>query len=131
MSRMLLMIGGVINVLGVLFHLSFWSLFNWSADLSSLAPINRGIMQTFNVQIIWVFVLFAYVSIFHWPDLLSTRLGRVVTISIALFYLIRVVNQVIFFEMGLVSIVVSVLCLGIAAIYLVPFLSLAAWGKSK
>jgi hypothetical protein len=131
MNRMLLMIGGVVNVLAVLFHLSFWSLFNWPADLSSLAPINRGIMQTFNVQIIGGFVLFAYVSIFHWPELISTRLGKVVTISTTLFYLIRVANQLLFFEMGLVSIIICVLCLGIGAIYLVPFLTMAAWEKSK
>lgn len=45
MKKKLIVLGGLLLILLSLFHLSFWSLFNWQEELSKLSDMNSGIMQ--------------------------------------------------------------------------------------
>jgi len=117
----LIIAGGIFNVLMVIFHSLFWKLFAWPAGLDSLSPDNRGIIQTLNLHLILVFILFSFVSLFKARELLTTTLGRMMTATIGLFYLLRVANEFIFWNMSdFVSQLVVVVCLGIGGLYLVP-----------
>lgn len=91
--------GGVFNVAFAIFHLMFPRLFNWREDLRTLTFVNRGVTQVLNLCLTAAFVIFAYVSLVHTRDLLSSSLGHSLLVSIALFWLLRAVQQVAFFRM--------------------------------
>jgi hypothetical protein len=54
-------------------------------------------MQILNLCLTFVFLAFAYISLWHTADLLATGLGRTMLVVIALFWLARAVEQVVFF----------------------------------
>jgi len=82
MNKILLIIGGIINVMMVLFHLSFWKIFNWPENLKCLNFMDRGIIQVLNVHVAFSVLVFAVVSIFYYKELISTKLGKIMLISI-------------------------------------------------
>jgi len=121
MNKILLIIGGIINVMMVLFHLSFWKIFNWSESLKCLNFMDRGIIQVLNVHVAFAVLVFAVVSIFYYKELISTKLGKIMLISISVYYFLRAANQLIFFDITeLSSIIIFIGCIIIGAIYLVP-----------
>ena len=91
--------GGIYNMILVIFHLLFWRIFNWEQDLRSLSSLNRSIMPVVNLSLTFVFVIFAYISLVHTTELLSTPLGNSLLILIALFWLARSFLQIIFFKL--------------------------------
>ncbi len=92
--------GGIYHILLVIFHLSFWYIFNWGEDLLSLSFLNRQIMQVLNLCLTFAFVIFGYISLVHTKELLSTSLGKSLLGFIALFWLLRGIEQAVFFTLG-------------------------------
>ena len=99
MSETLLRIGGIYNLLFVVFHLFFWRIFDWKNDLASLTSINRAIMQVLNLCLTFVFVIFGTLSLLNPEQMVSTDLGRTLTGLIAIFWFLRAVEQIIFFKL--------------------------------
>ena len=99
MMETLIKIGGMYNIILVVFHLLFWRIFNWKEDLRSLSFLNRAIMQVVNLSLTFVFVIFAYISLIHSEELLITSLGRSLLVFIALFWFARSAMQVVFFKL--------------------------------
>ena len=89
--------GGFFNAAFALFHVFFWRVFDWERDLKSLTNINRAVVQILNLCLTFVFLVFAYLSFEHVDDLLSTRLGNALLALIAFFWLLRAIEQAIFF----------------------------------
>lgn len=96
----LIKIGGIYNIVLVVFHLLFWRIFKWKEDLRSLSFLNRAIMQVVNLSLTIVFVIFAYISLVHTNELLSTSLGKSLLSFMALFWVARSAMQVIFFKLN-------------------------------
>ena len=92
--------GGIYCLGFVIFHLMFWRIFNWSEDLESLSFINRAIMKVVNLSLTFVFVIFGYISLFHSRELLETALGHSLLVLIALFWLLRAIEQAVFFKLN-------------------------------
>jgi hypothetical protein len=70
-----------------------------------------------------VFVVFAYLSLVHSVELLSTELGRSLLLFIAVFWYLRAIEQVIFFGLRKrLSIVFFVVFLVVGSLYAVPLL---------
>jgi len=118
-----LFVGGIYNIVLIIFHLLFWKLFKWKKDLASLTFINRAVMQVLNLSLTFVFLIFAYISLFHAQDLISTNLGNTLLLLISIFWLLRAVEQIIFF--GLKSVISSMFFLFFllgTIIYLYPYL---------
>jgi hypothetical protein len=124
MNKILIICGGVINLLLAGFHLAFWKIFDWPESLLSLSPINLGIMQVINIHLAFVVLVFAYISIIHHQELLSTKLGKSIVVSIIIFYILRAINQLVFWDIYLPDTALMViLCLVVAGIYAKPLLS--------
>ena len=124
MNKNLLIIGGVLNLFGFIFHAMFWKLYGWPENLLCLSHDDQARMQVLDIHLMLVFALFAYASLFHYKAMLSTALGRGVAWSIVLFYFIRIINQLVFWDAFLVrSIAIMVACLLLVVIYLVPLIS--------
>lgn len=96
-NESILFFGGLYNLILTVFHLCFWRLFHWRKDLASLSLINRSVMQILNLCLTFVFIIFAYLSFFHTTELLSTSLGSSLLIMMAIFWLLRAIEQVYFF----------------------------------
>jgi hypothetical protein len=122
-TKLLLQIGGIINLLFVAFHLSFWKLFNWGQSLASLSPDDRAVMQVLNIHTAYALAMFALVSLVFPNELSTTKLGRIVSLSIAGFWILRAVNQAVFWGISSIGTwVIVFVCLAIAMLYLSPLI---------
>jgi hypothetical protein len=121
MKETLLFIGGLYNLAFAIFHILFWKIFRWKRSLRRLLPQDRAIMQVMNIRLIYIFFVFAYISIFHQECLISTQLGNVIIIVISLFWFMRAIEQIIFFSLkNFISIVFIIISLIGATIYIIP-----------
>jgi hypothetical protein len=93
----LIIAGGVFNLGFAVFHLTFWKVFRWKEDLASVSRMNRGIFQIINLCLTFILFFMAYVSFFHIDNLMNTGLGMAVLIAFALFWFLRMVEQIVFF----------------------------------
>ena len=119
----LVVAGGIFTAVFALFHLFFWKLFRWRADLATLSSVNRAIVQILNLCLTFVFVVFAYISIVHSVELVSTELGRSLLFLIAVFWYLRAIEQVIFFGLRRrLSVLFFVLFIVGGSLYAVPLL---------
>ena len=91
--------GGIYCFGFVIFHLMFWRIFNWGEDLKTLSFLNRAIMQVVNLSLTFAFVIFGYISLFHSRALLETALGHSLLVLMSLFWLLRAIQQVVFFKL--------------------------------
>ncbi|RPH95648.1 hypothetical protein EHM69_03710 [candidate division KSB1 bacterium] len=121
MPYTLLIIGGILNALLVVFHIMFWKIFDWPNGLASLSADNRAIIQVLNIGVIFGLAVFAVLSIVFRREMLDTRLGRFVTAAIAGFYILRAVCQLMFWGSGTESVIAFVVLLLIAFLYDVAF----------
>ena len=122
--KTLIIIGGFLWLAFFVFHIFFWKLFDWKRDLESLTEVNRAIMQVLNLCLMLVFLIFAYVSIFHADELLTTDLGRSMLVGIVLFGVFRAVEQVVFFDLKHIrSKAILLVALIGTTIYLIPLIS--------
>ncbi len=97
--ELLIKLGGIYNIILVVFHLLFWRIFNWKEDLRSLTLLNKSTMQVVNLSLTIVFVIFAYISLAHTNELLATPLGESLLSGMALLWLARSAMQVIFYKL--------------------------------
>ncbi len=51
-----LWLAAAFNAASAVFHIAFWKMFDWSEDLKTLRPENRGIIQTLNVVLIYIMI---------------------------------------------------------------------------
>lgn len=92
--------GGVFHVAFALFHLGFWRLFDWREQLPRLGFVNRQVVQILNLCLTFIFLAFAWVSFVHADALLDSDLGATLLAIIALFWLLRAVEQAWFFGLS-------------------------------
>ena len=80
-------------------------------------------MQILNLCLMFVFVIFAYISAFHAGELLGTQLGRRMLLLISIFWLLRAVEEVIFDGLSTAtSVAFFIIFLLGALLYLIPLL---------
>jgi hypothetical protein len=118
MNKILLRIGGATNLLFVLFHLAMMKPIGEA--MSPLTPDIRATLSTLNIQMAFTLLLFAYLAFFRWRDLLTTRLGNITAIGISLFWFLRGINQVVFYELTLADMPLFGLCLVFGLLHLIP-----------
>ena len=116
-------IGGFYNIAFLVFHAMFWNLFKWKNQLPKLTPINGAIMQVLNLCLMFCFLLFGYISLFHTSELVTSSMGRVLLLFIALFWLARAIEQLVFFSFrSPVSILMTILFLLGFCLYAYPLI---------
>jgi hypothetical protein len=125
MNKILLRIGGAINLLFVIFHLAMVEPI--AKILVPLSPDIQATLSTLNIQVVFTLLVFAYLAIFRWSDLLTTRLGNTTAIAISLFWFLRGINQVVFYELTVGDMPLFVLCLVFGLLHLVPVIRV--WKK--
>ena len=81
------------------FHLFFWKVLKWKEQLMLVSTTNRAVIQTLNICLAFLFFLISYIFYFHFNEVLTTAIGNVLLLGIALFWSIRVVAQIYFFNL--------------------------------
>ncbi|MEQ8812051.1 MAG: hypothetical protein RIE59_23490 [Imperialibacter sp.] len=89
-------LGGVINLLVGILHVSFWSIFDWHDELSKLSVDNSNIMQMLNLFLIAFFFYTAFVLLVMPGKLLSNNAGRAFIGMFATLYLSRLAMEFYF-----------------------------------
>lgn len=117
----LIKIGGFASIGWFVFHCFFWRLFNWKSQLKRLNEVNNGVMQVLNLCLSFVFLIFAAVSLLYATELLDAGLGRALLAGIGCFWVLRLIEQPLFFGFSRISNLFSLLFAATAACYL------AAW----
>jgi len=121
MSKALLIVGGILNALFAVFHLALPSLARWQDTLSTISTDNQAIMYTLNLAVALTLLVFGYVSVFHQRDLLTTGLGKAMTVSVGLFWLVRSAAEILYFRIGVDGSWIGVVIFGaIGIVYLIP-----------
>ena len=120
MNKILLRAGGAISLLFVLFHLAMVTPIGQA--LASVSPDIRAIVSTFNIQVAFTLLIFAYLAIFRWRDLLTTRVGNIIAIAVSLFWFLRGISQAVFYGLTPAGIPLIGLCLVIGLLHLIPAL---------
>lgn len=124
MNMKLLCLGGILNIAICAFHAMFWKLYGWPENLLCLVPDDQSRMQVLDILLILVFAFFAFSSLFHRKAMLSTSLGRTLIWFIIVFYFVRIVSQIIFWNILIPkSIVIIIGCALLILIYLAPAIS--------
>ena len=95
----LIIAGGFYNIGLIVFHLMFWRIFNWKHDLNQISRLNRATMQVLNISLTSAFIIFSYISFAHTTELLTTSLGHSLLVLMALFWLARSIQQIIFYKL--------------------------------
>jgi hypothetical protein len=113
--------GGIYNIVFALFHSGFWKLWRWGSELNQLSVVNKGIIQCLNVQIIWYFIFTAVICFAFPAELQSTKLGKFFLIGTSIFWFVRTIQQLIFFNFNnaITYVFTAVFLLG-AALFLIP-----------
>lgn len=96
LRTILVIIGGVILLLFGLFHMNFWGLFNWEKELLNLNQINSNIMQMLNIGMIVFLLSFGFILILYHKEILETIPGKAILITIALFFIVRLIAEFVF-----------------------------------
>ena len=120
-ASLLVKIGGGASLGWLIFHLLFWHLFDWRAELKRLSHLNSGVMQVLNLCLSFVFLLFAFVSLWHTRELLTAGIGRSLTLGIGVFWLFRFLLQPLFWGTSLTSVLFAFLFVLMSTCYLAPW----------
>jgi hypothetical protein len=118
---LLIKIGGIASIGWLVFHLFFWRIFEWKSQLPKLNHLNRGVMQVLNLCLSFAFGIFATISLLYTEALLSAGLGRLLLVSIGIFWLARLIEQPLFFGVSRLSHLFSFLFAMTSACYLAPW----------
>jgi hypothetical protein len=91
--------GGFYTIGLIMFHLLFWRIFDWEQDLKRISFLNRATMQVLNISLTLSFIIFSYISLVHATGLLTSSLGHSLLMLIALFWLARAIQQIVFYRL--------------------------------
>jgi hypothetical protein len=123
LAEISLFAGGIFNLGFTVFHLFFWKLFDWKKDLASLTPVNRSVMQILNLCLTFMIFVMAYLSLFLPKEMLTTSLGKNLLAAFALFWFLRMLEQIFVFEVkGRLSAVFTLIFFLGSILYVVPVL---------
>jgi hypothetical protein len=124
MKSRLIILGGVIHILFVMFHLTFYQQFNWQEDLQSLSADNYGILLTLHMGVIFLFAAIGLISFLLREKLVTTDAGKAFSLMIAAFYGVRILAQFLYFPKDnlLTTIAIVVICAAAGLAYLIPVL---------
>ncbi|MES1182086.1 MAG: hypothetical protein ABUL44_04755 [Flavobacterium sp.] len=84
---------GVLLIALALVHVIFPKFFNWKKELSSLSLINRQMMTVHTFFISLMVFLMGLLCLTSSDDLISTNLGKKISLGLAIFWIIRLFIQ--------------------------------------
>lgn len=130
-NRILLFMGGLLNLLPGIFKILMPHLFHWKEAMGSAEGFMWSTVyaEIFGISLLLLF--FAYTSIFHWRALLETSLGKTILLSIGTLWVFRTVAELFLYRIGEDGAWWRVIMfLGAAVMYMLPLVRMA-WSQSE
>ena len=118
--KTIIYLGGIYNLLFAIFHMGFWKMFNWGEELKKIDVTNSAVMQVMNVHLIYYFLFTAVICFVFPTELQSTKLGKAFLLTCAGFWLLRIVQQFIFFEINAGAYVLTAILLVGVVLFALP-----------
>jgi len=84
---------GILLIVVAFIHIVFPKYFNWKQELSSLSIMNRQMMYVHSFFIAFVVLLMGLLCLTSANDLISTTLGRRISLGLGIFWTVRLVIQ--------------------------------------
>lgn len=116
----LIIASGIITILFIIGHCSFWALFNWKTELLRLSPVNNQVMQLLNIAVICVLLLVAYCSFFRRSEILNSKLGTTLLIGWAFVMYVRAAAGLILEDINAGSFLSAAFIAAYATLSLIP-----------
>ena len=120
-------IGGTLTLLLAIFHVRFYRLFNWANDLEKITIINRRILYTVHLALLFLFFMIGTLSIIYAKELSqSVGLAFGFNLFYSVFWMWRLVWQFLYFKkskgqkISLIGIFLMILFVLLVVAYLVP-----------
>lgn len=95
-NKTIIATGSIMLLLLGLFHVTFWSLFDWKSELSKLSQDNEGIVQMMNICTICYLLSMSFILFICRSEIVDTRVGKLLLLSLSLFFAVRLVLEFIF-----------------------------------
>lgn len=124
-------INGLVLVLLALLHVGFPRYFNWKKDLQQLSLVNKEMMQVHTFFIALIVLLIGLLCVYEASALLNTRLGKSLSLGLAVFWGVRLFFQFFVYSPQLwrgkrfetvMHIVFSIFWFNLTAIFVLAFL---------
>lgn len=84
---------GILLIVLALIHIIFPRYFNWRQELNSLSIMNRQMMYVHSFFIAFVVFLIGLLCLTSASDLISTTLGRRISLGLGIFWTVRLFTQ--------------------------------------
>ena len=99
MSLICIYIGGIMSLLGAIFHTQFYKQLGWEEEFQKVSPLNQRVFYTINVALYLLFFLFGSISIIYAEELSQCNgLAFGLVLLYSLFWLWRLVWQFTYFQ---------------------------------
>lgn len=122
-NETLVQLAGIHSLGFAAFHLAFWRLFDWKNELRKVGLPTRAVTQILNLRLTYVFLGAGAACFLFTDDLLHTSLGRALLGFMALFWLGRTLEQLVFLRINDLRVhVLTVLFVVGAALFAAPLL---------
>lgn len=131
MELLLKLTGFVLIALG-LFHVFFPKYFKWKEEFSRVSMINRQMMYVHSFFIAFVVVLIGLLCVTSATDLLTTPLGKRISLGISIFWMTRLFIQFFGYSTSLwkgktfetsIHILFSILWIGLSVVFMFAYLA--------
>lgn len=84
---------GILLMALALVHVIFPAYFNWEEDLKPLSLVNREMMKVHTFFIALIVLLIGLLCFTSATELIETKLGKTVSLGLAIFWVIRLITQ--------------------------------------
>ena len=96
-SKLSIIIGGLLSLFIFLFHTKFYKLFGWHKEFTTITVGSRKILYTVNMALYWLFLFFAIISFVYVNELATCKgLAFGICLGYSLFWLWRTIWQFIY-----------------------------------
>lgn len=133
MNKVLIVTSGFINLLATIMHLAFWKVLDWPDSLACLSDANRVLIQMLNGHVALTAFIFFWISVFHYKELLSTKLGRAMLLGMSLYKFLRGFEEFIYHDIEYIfsgfNYFIFVLYFIFGLMYLIPFFTVIGGRK--
>jgi heme A synthase len=118
MNKPLIYVGSGIAILFVVLHSTFQWLLDWGTELPKLNAENQAVMQVLNYMMVYVFILFAVISIYIAAKQQASTLAKMIIAFFAGAYILRIILGIVVFGLSFSEVMAWLVCAAAAACYL-------------
>jgi len=84
---------GILLIILAVIHIFFSKYFNWKKELKSLSLINQQMMVIHTFFIAIIVFLMGLLCLIATKDLVDTKLGKIISLGLSIFWLFRLITQ--------------------------------------